>query len=581
MKRKVYTYQRYSSQAQKGNSSLYRQTEAQNQWFQRHPDCILESQFSDEGVSAYHGKNATVGELGGFLEKVKQGFIEKGSILLIEHFSRLTRQDIDEAEVLIKKLWDGGITIALTKKDKMYEPEDANALQARFELLFEIKSAHEDSAYRSLKVKGSYERRENDAAVKGKGTAIRRPFWLNKDGTSNEYKCIVQSAFQYYLRGIGQRNILRMLKTDYPDVELLNKTDPTTVMRWLSSPTVIGRWRDHDIHEPIVDEETFNLVQDIRLNKRFKNVKPDSLWPLSGLIRCKGCGCSMSIQKNYHGGLPVLRCSRTQRMGEKPIECTSQGTFPLLIAHKFFFTYALKAILIKLSEFEINKDAEIRLNKLNVELTKQRQKHDVQSNHYDSAIEDGNQKRANIVFSYMVDVKEKIDDIESQINELTVQLSIKESNKVLPDLIDLLQNPMAFNTEMHRLGIVAYLDSNTLFFDEGIKLDYLGYSRSKNVYPFIITDKTNGTKETLSITSRHYTVEDLMYPLNKMSDEEILTWKQSIDISNRQVDMTQEEINKAEHQIAPKVDELLAKRNEIDTNGSWEQVGDDIIYTVK
>lgn len=91
MKRKAYLYQRVSSEAQRDNSSLFRQSEAQQAWLAMHPDVEFEKKLVDDGYSGFKGENLEYGELGVFVDEIEKGLIERGSILLLEQFSRLTK----------------------------------------------------------------------------------------------------------------------------------------------------------------------------------------------------------------------------------------------------------------------------------------------------------------------------------------------------------------------------------------------------------------------------------------------------------------------------------------------------------
>ncbi len=77
MKRKVYAYQRFSSDSQKGNSSLHRQSEQLKGWLNRHPDCELAETMVDEGISAYTGENVSTGALGEFIARLEAGLMNQ------------------------------------------------------------------------------------------------------------------------------------------------------------------------------------------------------------------------------------------------------------------------------------------------------------------------------------------------------------------------------------------------------------------------------------------------------------------------------------------------------------------------
>ncbi|HCL5253822.1 TPA: recombinase family protein [Salmonella enterica] len=84
--KKLYSYIRWSTDKQTGNSSLERQTEKAKQYAAIHG--LEYVQILDAGVSAFRGKNTTHGELSGFINgniKVQaqrlSGLMQQGQIL--------------------------------------------------------------------------------------------------------------------------------------------------------------------------------------------------------------------------------------------------------------------------------------------------------------------------------------------------------------------------------------------------------------------------------------------------------------------------------------------------------------------
>ncbi|EJZ0377667.1 recombinase family protein, partial [Escherichia coli] len=89
--KKLYSYIRWSTDKQTGNTSLERQTEKAKQYAAIHG--LEYVQILDAGVSAFRGKNTTQGAFSGFINAVKAGVISSDSWLYVENLDRLTRQD--------------------------------------------------------------------------------------------------------------------------------------------------------------------------------------------------------------------------------------------------------------------------------------------------------------------------------------------------------------------------------------------------------------------------------------------------------------------------------------------------------
>src|SRR5271163_24276 len=59
---------------------------------------ILDTSFVDAGMSAFHGKNATVGALSRVMELAEKGTWQPGTLLIVESLDRLSRQDVPTAQ---------------------------------------------------------------------------------------------------------------------------------------------------------------------------------------------------------------------------------------------------------------------------------------------------------------------------------------------------------------------------------------------------------------------------------------------------------------------------------------------------
>ena len=95
----AYSYVRFSTTVQSLGASLQRQTEGAEHFVAERPNLVLDKTLNlgDLGVSAYHGKNATEGALGGFIKAVDEGKVAKGSYLLVENLDRLSRETVTTA----------------------------------------------------------------------------------------------------------------------------------------------------------------------------------------------------------------------------------------------------------------------------------------------------------------------------------------------------------------------------------------------------------------------------------------------------------------------------------------------------
>ena len=104
---KAYPYIRFSSDKQKDGLSIQRQTEAIEAYLVGNPHLTVDKSLNleDLGKSGYAGRHVQKGgALFLFLEKIKSGEIEKGSVLIIEHFNRLSRLKLNKAMDLFNEI---------------------------------------------------------------------------------------------------------------------------------------------------------------------------------------------------------------------------------------------------------------------------------------------------------------------------------------------------------------------------------------------------------------------------------------------------------------------------------------------
>ena len=122
-----------------------RQLEAAEAWAAARPDIELNTTLRDLGVSAFKGDNRVKGALASFLERIKQGQIERGSYFLLESFDRLSRESESQAIHLLT-----GITLAVVKVVTLIDgaeyDETADAMELMRALIVMSRSHNENKA---------------------------------------------------------------------------------------------------------------------------------------------------------------------------------------------------------------------------------------------------------------------------------------------------------------------------------------------------------------------------------------------------------------------------------------------------
>ncbi|HIF9239463.1 TPA: recombinase family protein [Photobacterium damselae] len=476
--RQAVLYQRFSSAKQINNSSLYRQTEAQEHWLKSNDDVVVIDRYVDEAMSGWTGKHLKQGSLGVLLQACKDKKIPKNTLILVEHFSRLSRMSISDTESLLREIWDYGITLVTVRDNQEYPPSTINNLEKRISLLLQIDSAYKESKWRSEKVKGSYEKRLNDAK-KGIVPKIRKPFWLDKNGKLNEHSIIVKDIFNLYLKGYGQNYIIKHLRCTYPNFRPAQRINPSTMMQYMKKEIMIGKWKGVKIYDAVIDEKDFYEALNIRETKKFNSVSPNRNYPLSGLFRCACCGAGMSIQKSNHAK-PVIRCANRLRMKQ----CDRKKTFPYCVAHYYLMEFALKRILIDISNNENSNNSSNELIELNSTLIKLRNEIKDLYEVYEDRKKEGKSLKA--ILNLIADTDDQIEDVEYKIKSKENELK-HSTNNINDNVVKMIWDKETFNIAMHKLNIIFYIADDYIqaYFDDkplSEKFYYDGYSRKNKIF---------------------------------------------------------------------------------------------------
>lgn len=504
------SYQRFSSDKQRNNSSLDRQSDAIKQWLKANPDVVLVDEYVDEAMSGWSGKHIEKGSLGRLLQAIQDGIVKSGTIILVEHFSRLSRQNIDKTEELLRKIWQHDITIATIRDNGLYPPSTINNMALRIRLIVEIEQAFKESEWRSAKVKGSYVKREKQAK-EGIAPRMRKPFWLDSDGKLNEYHTVIKDIFNWYMDGLGQQRIIVGLKNKYPNAIPVQKLTPSTVMRWLQHDIVRGYWRGNKVYDAVVDDELFYNVQAIHKGRLYENVKPDRNWPLSGLMQCGICGGGMSIQKS-NNSLPVLRCSTKQRTKG----CSRIKTMPYFIAHQYMFNVVHKHALKKHTHNKSSQELKSKIIQIEHQLSKLIPQLEDEKQHYNEAKSQG--KNTRLLREMMVETDDKIYELENELKQLKQSFKMQSEHLISKNSIELVLTPRNFNIEMHKLNfriVIGEDEIHAIGFEEQLPaLTYLGYSRKHKTYDYSLNGLTHSWK-TSSIHTEDLMLESFSKTINQ------------------------------------------------------------------
>lgn len=205
--------------------SLRRQTEASEKYATEHGLILDYSlRLKDLGISAFHGKHATEGELAAFFTAVQTGRVPTGSTLLVESLDRLSREKVTEALTQFLNIINAGITV-VTLLDKMvYSKATINENPGSLMLsIVHMMRAHDESAYKSKRIGEAWANKRKVALENKTPRGKNCPNWLKlvkgEDG-KKRYVVIPERAellvrmFELAASGLGKRSIAKILNAE-------------------------------------------------------------------------------------------------------------------------------------------------------------------------------------------------------------------------------------------------------------------------------------------------------------------------------------------------------------------------------
>lgn len=225
MKRKLYSYQRWSSAVQSDGTTKARQTFAAEEYAKRNDLEVVE--IVDAGISGFKSDNSKSGALSKFLEAVDEGLIPNNAYLFVESLDRITRDEIDVALELFMGILRRGITIVTGMDNKVYTHAGikGNPIDLLTSILL-FTRAHEESKTKQKRTNGNalaMIRRFQDGlptTIKAVGS---HPWWI--DGKTDKHESVkrhptlwqpAQDAINMFLEGKSVFKVVQFLDEKYP-----------------------------------------------------------------------------------------------------------------------------------------------------------------------------------------------------------------------------------------------------------------------------------------------------------------------------------------------------------------------------
>ncbi|CAH6863720.1 Resolvase-like:Recombinase protein [Vibrio chagasii] len=312
----IIPYVRFSSAEQRKGHSLKRQIERIEAYAKDNGFTVDDSlNLKDLGLSAYTAKHIEKGSLGVFLEAIKSNLIPKdGSIYLcIEQFDRLSRQSVDDAYDLFRKILKSNVNIITLMDEKVYTKDYLNELVSIISSLLLMKQANVESEKKSERVSAVFKDRLKDLQDGNKVVfASMLPGWIENTGTKksphfvfNEKVETVREVFRLYIEGTTMGQIARLLN-DRKTPQIARKRTKNFTNSWnsgkishlLSNQCVIGQLKIQksgevfeDYYPSAISLDDWDVVQSMkRTTATVKTGGRKSINIFQGRLFCADCG---------------------------------------------------------------------------------------------------------------------------------------------------------------------------------------------------------------------------------------------------------------------------------------------------
>lgn len=318
----VYSYVRWSSEAQTMGDSERRQLQGALDWCQRQGLTLSNRTFSDKGLSAWKGRNLRDGQLSELIKILKPG-----DTVLIEDNDRFSRQDPITAMSSLREFVSKDVRVCFLKTGVEVTAKNFNDPSVLFPNFFQAYLGNAENEKKSFRLKESWSKRKMQLAS-GKPVRQKLPFWLTWDERADkpvvieERADVVREMFKMAMSGFGVMTIAKRLPGPVCTRNNAKAWSGALVWQCLRNKTVLGYCMHLEpavagIYPAIIGEETFYAVQSKLKERRHITtpVRHASANLFTGLCRCAHCGGGMMrhAQRKGKWAYNYLFCSASRQ----------------------------------------------------------------------------------------------------------------------------------------------------------------------------------------------------------------------------------------------------------------------------
>ena len=307
-------YARFSSTEQAQGNSLERQFGFADK-FAADNNLVVEDRISDEGKSAFHGKNRESGAaLFEFEREAREG-LHRGKVLLVENIDRLSRQGVKAATKLIWALNECGVDVVTWHDGKAYKADSDNDMIDLFSGAMAADLAYKEALKKSQRGKDNWRLKYEKIIAGGDTPTSRPPAWIRKNdegyGLRPDRVRVLNEIYDKYIAGYGIIAIMQELNARGEPGWAIRRDKDTGelkpdkgwyqayIHRLLTHRSVLGEYVTTDGRSLAADffpqaitAEKFNQAQEVRATKKVSwstdGQKTNNL--LTGMVVCNSCG---------------------------------------------------------------------------------------------------------------------------------------------------------------------------------------------------------------------------------------------------------------------------------------------------
>lgn len=333
MPRRAYDYRRVSSGKQTaprfiGGERIARGMERQGDYAAER--CEREGWFlvqdlilHDAKRSGYKQANLAPGAaLRRFLDKIEDGTVLEGEVLIVEHLDRLTRADVYAAWGLFSSIINAGVWIATAEPERLYTRENVD-LGTLLEVVISFAASHEQSAKLAFRLE-SHWRDRHEAARRGVPHGRNPPCWITDGGdryTLDPGKAaVVRRLVDLALGGMGAPRILQYITprySEFPPIGRAERWSVSMITRILSDRALVGEYRPEagekreaagepvaDYYPRLLTDEEWARLQAARQHRRksYGRVSGEVRNLFTGLLRIGDTAPRLNAYPDKPGG---------------------------------------------------------------------------------------------------------------------------------------------------------------------------------------------------------------------------------------------------------------------------------------